>query len=272
MKRLLVVLLMVTIVLAGCSSIVIKPIFGLKEREEPTNLQVPYGVFPDNLLFLGLGDSLTVGIGDELQKNGYLGRVKDVFLESESVEDVDLINTAKRGRRSDQLMTLLSSGDLDKEIQEASHIFLSIGGNDIMRVIKRDLFSLKLEAFEEEQIFYETRYFHILHYIRQLNPKAPITALGLYNPFSLITVESQEVETIVTSWNHSMEDTLLEFENTCFVPVQDLFYTNTNLVYHTDFFHPNASGYESITGRMTRTMESCGFIEIDNGELYVKGE
>lgn len=272
MKKLLVVLLIVGIVLAGCSSIVIQPIFGSKEREEPTRLQVPYGVFPDDLLFLGLGDSLTVGIGDELQKDGYLGRMKDVFLESDSVEGVDLINTAKRGRRSDQLMTLLSSGDLDKEIQEASHIYLSIGGNDIMRVIKRDLFSLNLDAFEEEQIFFETRYFHILHYIRQLNPQAPITALGLYNPFSLITIESQEVETIVTNWNQSIEDTLVEFEGTCFVPVQDLFYTNTNLVYHTDFFHPNASGYESIAGRMTRTIESCGFIEVENGELYVKGE
>lgn len=272
MKKLFLALVIVVIVLAGCSSIVIKPIFGMKERENPTRLQVPYSVFPDNLLFLGLGDSLTVGIGDELQQDGYIGRMKNIFLESETVEDIDLINTAKRGRRSDQLMTLLSSGSLDKEIQEASHIFLSIGGNDVMKVIKRDLFSLKLEAFEEEQIFYETRYYHILHYVRQLNPQAPIIALGLYNPFSLITVESQEVETIVTNWNESMETTLEEFENTCFVPVQDLFYTNTNLVYHTDFFHPNANGYESIAGRMTRSMEGCGFIEVDNGELYVKGE
>ena len=165
MKKLLAILLFVVTVLVGCSSIVIQPIFGEKEREEPLRLQVPYSVFPDDLLFLGLGDSLTVGIGDELQKDGYLGRMRDVFLASDSVEDVDLINTAKRGRRSDQLMTLLSSGDLDKEIQEASHIFLSIGGNDIMRVIKRDLFSLNLEAFEEEQVFFETRYYHILHYI-----------------------------------------------------------------------------------------------------------
>lgn len=271
MKRLLFIGIVLLVLLTGCNSIVVQPIFQTKEREEPANLQVPYAVFPDNLLFLGLGDSLTVGVGDEQKRDGYVGRMKNLFIDSETVDQVDLINTAKRGRRSDELMALLSTGSLDEEIQQASHIYLSIGGNDVMRVIKRDLFALNVDAFEEERIFYETRYFHILHYIRQLNPQAPLIALGLYNPFSLITVESHEVESIVTKWNSSMETTLQDFNNTCFVPVQDLFYTNTNLIYHTDFFHPNAKGYETITNRMTRIMESCGFIELDNGELYVKG-
>lgn len=271
MKQFGLLLIVLVFLIAGCSSIVIKPVFQTKEREEPVDYQVPYAVFPDNLLFLGLGDSLTVGVGDELKQDGYIGRVKQELLQSDQIEQIDLINTAKRGRRSDQLMTLLSSGALDKEIQEASHIYLSIGGNDVMKIIKRDLFSLQLDAFEEERENYETRYFHILHYIRDLNPQAPIIALGLYNPFSLITVESEEVESIITDWNTTMERQLMEFEGTCYVPVQDLFYTNTNLVYHTDFFHPNAKGYELIANRMIRTMESCGFVEETNGELYVKG-
>lgn len=270
-KLAFVTLVVVVIVISGCSSFVIKPVFQVKDREEPVRYQVPYNVFPDNLLFLGLGDSLTVGIGDELKKDGYVGRIRDEFLTSEQIDRVELINTAKRGRRSDQLLTLLSSGSLDKEIQEASHIFLSVGGNDVMKVIKRDLFSLQLEAFEEERELYETRYYHILDYIRAINPQAPIVALGLYNPFSLITVESQEVESIVVDWNTAMEATLGDFQSTCFVPVQDLFYTNANLVYHTDFFHPNGQGYDLIANRMLRTMESCGFIEQSDGELYVNG-
>ncbi|WP_342525611.1 GDSL-type esterase/lipase family protein [Chryseomicrobium sp. FSL W7-1435] len=271
MKKIVVLALFLLLVLSGCSSLVIKPVFQTKEREEPVRYQVPYAVFPDNLLFLGLGDSLTVGVGDELKRDGYIGRVKDELLQGEQVDKIDLINTAKRGRRSDQLLTLLSSGSLDDEISEASHIFLSIGGNDVMKIIKRDLFSLQLDAFEEERLNYESRYYHIVDYVRALNPQAPIIALGLYNPFSLITIESQEVESIITDWNTTMERTLFDFESTCYVPVQDLFYTNTNLVYHTDFFHPNGRGYELITNRMIRTMESCGFIEETNGELYVKG-
>lgn len=273
MKKLLLLLLSGLVVsLTACSSIIIEPVFTGKERKEPVRLQVPYNVYPDNLLFLGLGDSLTVGVGDELKKDGYIGRVRSYILESSDTTQIDLINTAKRGRRSGQLMALLATGSLDREIEEASHIFLSIGGNDVMKIIKRDLFSLDLNAFEEEREFYQTRYYHILHYIRERNPNAPLIALGLYNPFSLITVESKEVESIVSEWNQTMQNTLEQFDQTCFVPVQDLFFTNTNLVYHTDFFHPNSKGYDLMTSRMIRSMESCRFIQMEDGELYVKGE
>ena len=55
-----------------------------------------------------------------------------------------------------------------------------------------------------------------------------------------------------------IEEVASKDSNACYVSVEDLFDSNEELVYHTDFFHPNAKGYEKMTERILATMEQCG--------------
>ncbi|MFP1649671.1 GDSL-type esterase/lipase family protein, partial [Enterococcus mundtii] len=87
------------------------------------------------LHYLALGDSLTDGVGDEYSQDGYVGRLADSLLAWPSISDVEVDNRGKRGRRSDQLLKLVKKGHYDEELQEAQLISLTMGGNDVMKVV-----------------------------------------------------------------------------------------------------------------------------------------
>lgn len=261
MKRILFILMLAMIFLAGCSS---SFIFG-KEEAEPrvpsafSKYTVPPNFIPQALLVTALGDSLSQGVGDDLNAGGYVGRLALEMREWPGVRGTVVENTAKRGRRSDQLLALFQKGELTGPVAEADYVVMTIGGNDIMRIVKRDLFSLNVEAFEDELVLYENRFQTIFSNIRAINPNVPVVVIGVYNPFSLITRDVQEFDEIIAAYNESMEMVAEEDPQACFVPVNDLFIGNDNLVYHTDFFHPNSKGYDLMTARILERMEECGF-------------
>lgn len=215
--------------------------------------------------YLALGDSLTRGVGDEEKKNGYTKRLAEKIEQNTEVIKVELDNRGKRGRRSDQLLKLIEKGHYDKEIQNAELITMTIGGNDIMKIVKKELFDLKRKQFDKELIKFRENYNNIMKEIRMINPEVPIILIGLYNPFSMVSDEVNEFESIITEWNQTIEEISNIYENACFVNVQDLFDTNANLVYHTDFFHPNGNGYTIMTERIISNMKSCQIDEQSNG-------
>ncbi|WP_341961235.1 GDSL-type esterase/lipase family protein [Planococcus maritimus] len=260
MKRILYIVIVLSIVLAGCAST-----FNFGKEEAAPRLTVefpPYTVppnfIPQTVIITALGDSLSQGVGDTENRGGYAGRLALEMAEWPGVEGIALENTAKRGRRSDQLLALFQQGKLSGPLLASDYIFMTIGGNDVMRIVKRDLFSLNVDAFSEEMVFYQKRFETIYASIRSLNPSAPLIVIGLYNPFSLVTDEVKEFDEIIASYNGVMEETLEDDPHACFVPVSDLFVGNDNLVYHTDFFHPNSKGYDLMAERVSETMGDCG--------------
>ncbi|RNF40441.1 GDSL-type esterase/lipase family protein [Planococcus salinus] len=260
MKRILLIGILVMFILPGCSS---SFIFGNDEAEPRipaafTAFTVPPTFVPDTLIITAIGDSLSQGVGDEANRGGYVGRLAGEIRAWQGVQGTSVENTAKRGRRSDQLLSLFQQGELTGPIAEADYVTMTIGGNDIMRIVKRDLFSLNVQAFEDELVLYENRVRNIFAAIRSINPTVPIIAVGVYNPFSLITDEINEFDEIITSYNQTMEEVVEEDPQACYVPVKDLFLGNKNLVYHTDFFHPNSKGYNLMTERILDRMEECG--------------
>lgn len=210
------------------------------------------------LNYLALGDSLTDGVGDEYNQDGYVGRLASILQTWSSISEVEIDNRGKRGRRSDQLLKLLKKGHYDEELQQAQLISLTMGGNDVMKIVKQDLFNLKRDAFDAELLAYKERYSKIINSIRVKNPTAPLLLIGFYNPFSIVTREANEFDTIITEWNRIIEEIANEDANACYVSVEDLFDSNEELVYHTDFFHPNAKGYEKMTERIVASMKLCG--------------
>lgn len=210
------------------------------------------------LHYLALGDSLTDGVGDEYDKDGYVGRLASKLQTWSSISEVEIDNRGKRGRRSDQLLKLIKKGHYDEELQQAGLISMTMGGNDVMKIVKQDLFNLKRDAFDAELLDYKERYSKIVDGIREKNPTTPLLLIGFYNPFSIVTREANEFDTIITEWNRIIEDIASKDSNACYVSVEDLFDSNEELVYHTDFFHPNAKGYEKMTERIVESMKLCG--------------
>lgn len=227
----------------------------MDEFHEPSPEEIKADI--SKIYYLALGDSLTKGVGDEEQKNGYTERLAEKLEQWTDISEVVIDNRGKRGRRSDQLLKLLQKGHYDQELKNSELITITIGGNDIMKVVKNDLFEIKKDAFDSELLAFQQRYDKILTEIRNRNPHVPIMVIGLYNPFAIITDEIPEFESIISEWNQAIEATLLKYDNACYVHVQDLFDENADMVYHTDFFHPNGYGYTIMTERIISLMKSC---------------
>ena len=189
-----------------------------------------------------------------------------------AISEVELDNRGKNGRRSTKVLALLKRGHYDAELAEADLITMTIGGNDVMKVVKSDLFSLKKEMFDAERIPFADRYAQIIQEVRLRNKDVPIILIGFYNPFSIVTDEFTPFETIIDEWNEEMRKVAASDANACYVPIEALFSSNEDLVYHTDFFHPNATGYERMTEQIIETMVQCdietmtdGFIGFEEG-------
>lgn len=249
----------------------------LKEKEQKVqqHAHTPEEAVPliepqqgQELFYLAMGDSLTRGIGDEEKLYGWTGRLAEKMGAWPAVASVELDNRGKNGRRSDQLLKLLQKGHYDEQLEKADLLSISIGGNDVMKIIKKDLFSLNTTTpFEKELEAYKERYEDIIAYIRARNATAPLIILGFYNPFTLITDEHNDFNEVMDRFNSVMEAQALQDVNACFIPVEDLFLTNDDLVYHTDFFHPNAQGYDNMTNRAIVTLELCNIQEMSDGQI-----
>ncbi|PIC62977.1 GDSL family lipase [Sporosarcina sp. P13] len=267
MRRVIVLLFVFSLFLSGCQA----P-FSQKETKttllerEPVLFEpfsIPENFIPQRINVLGLGDSLTQGVGDERKEGGYFGRLTTDMEQWKGVMDVEAINLAKRGRRSDQLLEQLEDPNVQEAIVQADYIVFTIGGNDLMKVVKGNFMKMKLSDFYKELGKFEGRMDELFEILRLYNPSAPIIVAGLYNPFSVLTDEVQEFDEIIEDWNRSLEERAQRDGTACFVPVEDLFHSNTNLVYHTDFFHPNSKGYDQMEERFVEEIKSCPAVTLE---------
>ncbi|WP_339250219.1 GDSL-type esterase/lipase family protein [Sporosarcina sp. FSL W8-0480] len=268
MRRIFIVIIF-SFVLTGCQEKSISEPDPFLEREEIAFEEyiVPDYFVPENINVIGLGDSLTQGVGDELKREGYFGRVALAMNYWKGVKELRSENLAKRGRRSDQLIKQLEESEIQASVKKADVIYMTIGGNDMMKIVKENLFDLKTEPFYKELGKFENRLDEIFKMIRGLNGDAMIVVAGLYNPLSIVIAEANEFDTIIEDWNEAIEIQTIMDGKACFVPVSDLFVSNVNMVYHTDFFHPNAKGYENMANRFIEKIDSCGLSEMSEGKL-----
>ncbi|MET0787340.1 MAG: GDSL-type esterase/lipase family protein, partial [Paenisporosarcina sp.] len=171
MRKKLILVTMTIMMLTGCQfKFTDSKDFTQRQNVKNENLTLEKTFIQENKVLIGIGDSLTQGVGDERKLGGYLGRFATELSDFRGVEDVEIENLAKRGRRSDQLLTQLESGEISQELMHADMIMMTIGGNDVMSIVKEDLFELKIEAFENELVSFSNRYSGILKEVRLLNP------------------------------------------------------------------------------------------------------
>lgn len=223
--------------------------------------------------YVSLGDSLTEGVGDEKERGGYVGRLAKDMQQWEGVKKVTVTNTAKKGRRSDQLLEQLESGEIDETLKDADIITLTMGGNDIMKIVKQNINGLDKKDFDKALPAYQKRYEQIFHLIREQNKTAPIIAIGVYNPFTVYTTDVGQTNDIMAEYNAVMQE-IVEQDNhyAVFVPISDLFISNDKNVYHSDFFHPNAKGYRLIEKRIISTLKTKDLYTLSKGNLDLEAQ
>lgn len=205
-------------------------------------------LFKKDLKIVAIGDSLTQGVGDETESGGYVGILNHTF-EDNNLK-IKIENYGKKGNRTDQLLKRLENEEIASSISKADLVFITIGANDIMKVVKSNFTNLKLEPFEKERLDYIERLTAIFSKINEMNPDTKIYLIGFYNPFELYFGDIEELGLIMNSWNETGKAVTEEYENVDYIPVADLFSQSTIELLADDYFHPNTSGYKLMAKRV----------------------
>nr|WP_236674627.1 SGNH/GDSL hydrolase family protein [Enterococcus sp. BWR-S5] len=227
--------------------------------------------------YVAIGDSLTEGVGDLTNSGGFIPIVAKDIQEKFQLNAVEIENFGKNGDRSDQILKRIKkSEDIQKQLGEADMITLTVGGNDLMKVIKGDVFKLTIDSFDKPLASYQKQMTSLLDEIRKYNEEAPVYVLGIYNPFYLYFPEITEMQQIVTNWNAGTEAVVDEQEKMYFIPINDLLYkgvdgdvgitgseeddtgsedaVTNNAIYEEDHFHPNNLGYQLMANAVRQKM------------------
>ncbi|MGT2771757.1 SGNH/GDSL hydrolase family protein [Streptococcus marimammalium] len=220
------------------------------------------------LHYVALGDSLTQGTGDTTNQGGFVSLLSDQ-LETNYNYHVISNNFGVAGNTSQQILKRMTKDEMIiPAIKKADFMTLTIGGNDVMSVIKKNLSHLDLSSFDQAQKNYQKRLRQIINLARKENANLPIYILGIYNPFYLNFPEIVEMQEIIDGWNEATIAVVSEYENIYFVPINDLLYKGyngkegivesdssssfviNNTLFEDDHFHPNNIGYQIITNAM----------------------
>ncbi|WP_227937625.1 SGNH/GDSL hydrolase family protein [Alkalihalobacillus deserti] len=197
---------------------------------------------------VSIGDSLTQGVGDETEGGGYVGILNHTF-EGNNL-NITIENFGKRGNRTDQLLKRLDKEEIASSIKEADIILITIGANDIMKVVKNNFTNLTIEPFQEERVEYIERLTVIFNKINQLNPDTQIYLIGFFNPFERYFDDIEQLGMIVDNWNDAAKSVTEEFDNVYYIPTKDLFTSSDKELLADDNFHPNTSGHKLIATRV----------------------
>ncbi len=204
--------------------------------------------FEKDQKIVAIGDSLTEGVGDETKSGGYVGILNHTF-EDHNLS-IKIENFGKKGNRSDQLLKRLENKEIATAISKADIVLITIGANDIMKVLKSNFTNLTLEPFQVERVEYTERVTDIFNRLKELNPDAHIYLIGFYNPFERQFANIKELDMIIDNWNEAGNSITEEYENVSFVPTEDIFTNSTVNLLAADQFHPNTKGYKLIAQRV----------------------
>lgn len=230
------------------------------------------------LTYVALGDSLTQGVGDTTNQGGFVPLLSQM-LESDYNLEVTSYNYGVAGNTSQQILKRMQeNSDIQQNLKDADVMTLTVGGNDVMHVIKDHITDLDVKTFDKPALAYQKRLRQIIDLARKDNKKLPIYIMGIYNPFYLNFPDMTEMQTVVDNWNQATESVTEEYQGVYFVAVNDLLYkgidgqegissnskTDTSAdssksstvindaLFEQDHFHPNNTGYQIISDAMLK--------------------
>ncbi|HFI0419215.1 TPA: SGNH/GDSL hydrolase family protein [Streptococcus suis] len=219
--------------------------------------------------YLALGDSLTEGVGDVTGQGGFVPLLAQ-SLNNQYGYEVMYQNFGISGNTSNQILKRMKEDkDLKLALEEANLLTVTVGGNDLRKVLVKNLTNLKLSTFDKPAKEYGKRLESIIKTARQQNADLPIYILGIYNPLYLSFPELTEMQIVVDKWNQTTKQITEKYKDVYFVDINELLYkglegemgvsqsnstTTNNLLYEEDHFHPNNTGYEIMKKALLEKM------------------
>lgn len=269
---------MLSFMLSGCN--IVQTLLGKQVEEHSTSYltkavkrDIPDDFFPTDINIVSLGDSLTQGVGDSSESGGYIPYLVSYLEKNKGIKEAEFANHGVRGNRTTDLLKKLQTPQLISDIQQADVIVITIGGNDIMKVVKDQFTNLTMQDFYLEAQHYEERLEEIFSVIRQHNKEAELYFVGLYNPFGKWISAFQELDKIMDDWNSISREIVNKDSNAFFIEIDDAFSdSDENLLYKEDYFHPNDKGYEIIAKRIYDEMKERTVDNINSMRMVNEGE
>lgn len=232
----------------GITNILSPPTSNMISKQE----KVSSSHISENGLLVGLGDSLTRGIGDE-KGLGYIGLVRNQLQESSPNAPIQLSNLAISGQTSSELLDQLRQKQVQQLLQQAQWITITIGGNDLKDSIE-DLEKIDLKQAEKSRTIFEKNLEQILKTIRSYNQNTPVFLFSLYNPYGDLSGRELTSETVL-QWNETIQDISQKYANIIVVPTFDLFQMQPTKYLSSDHFHPNHQGYQRMAERLMQIIQ-----------------
>ncbi|MFD0897562.1 SGNH/GDSL hydrolase family protein [Loigolactobacillus binensis] len=224
---------------------------------------------------VAVGDSLTEGIGDGLKQGGYVGIIKNELTTKQKVKATTK-NYGIAGETSTQIDTRVNNDQsLRQDLKQADVITMSVGGNDLMAVLRQQMLNLNEADIKRAQTAYIGHLTTLLQDVRQQNPDAPIFIFGIYNPFYLYFPKMTKMQAAVEDWNQASAKLIKQQKNSYMIDiceqlskgetltaqkkhssktVSDSSSEKNTLIFTQDNFHPNHSGYQVMADDLYRVM------------------
>lgn len=215
--------------------------------------------------YVAVGDSLTEGVGDTTNQGGFVPLLSQAMTDTYNYQ-VTFSNYGISGNTSQQILSRMTKQEaIQKSLAKADMMTLTVGGNDVMAVIRKHLTQLSVSTFKKPATAYQKRLRQIIELARSENEDLPIYVLGIYNPFYLNFPEMIEMQEIIDNWNESTESVTDEYDNVYFVPINDQLYKGidgeegivstsgdqttviNDALFSGDHFHPNNIGYQIMS-------------------------
>lgn len=219
---------------------------------------------------VAVGDSLTQGVGDDTKQGGYVGLIKTKLTEQQHVK-TKTKNYGIAGETSTQINRRVQQNtDLQQDLKRADIITLSVGGNDVMAVLKQEMLDIDEAALSTARQKYTRHLTQLLQNVRHYNAQAPIFVFSIYNPFYVYFPKMTKMQTVVTDWNKASKTVIRQQHNSYFVDVSEQLSKGEKLttakhkakkgkqknalIFTTDNFHPNHSGYQVMADDLYRQL------------------
>lgn len=218
------------------------------ETKKPEEDESVFSSKDAKIHIVGIGDSLTQGVGDSTKSGGYIGQLTTKLTKEGYSVEVD--NHGHAGDRTDQLLKQIEKPEVTESLKEADAILITIGANDILKVLRNNITSLNYSDFEKEEPLYEERLESIFSTLLSLNPDVEIYMVGFYNPFEKHFPDVPELEDIVNEWNETSKAVVESLDSVYYIPTKDIFDHSEEHLFYKDNFHPNDTGYQLMAERV----------------------
>ncbi|GAX00135.1 GDSL-type esterase/lipase family protein [Secundilactobacillus mixtipabuli] len=200
--------------------------FWLQHQPGSKNLSQRKPIVQKTVRVVGVGDSLTQGIGYADDHKGYLPLLKKQLKQTYYVKP-QTANFGIGGERSDQIdHRVQTSQKLRRSLRRADVIAVTAGGNDLLQALEKNIMvnndAQMTNHLAPLKTAYQQKLTQLIADVREVNPHAQIYLFGIYNPVYVYFTNATMITTAVNQWNQVNREVAEAQSQTHFVNIDSV--------------------------------------------------